>query len=81
MHSRHSIWPWLLGVGLACGMFGGYAGYLFEAEHQLHGVEPGAEANWALTREAAFGFALGAALGVAALSAFVLAVRAYLKRA
>jgi hypothetical protein len=50
-------------VACSCGALGAFVGYSLEEDHQMHGVEPGPEATWALQREAAIGFVLGTLSG------------------
>ena len=47
---------------LVCGfgVLGAYVGFSAELGHQMHGVEPGPEATWALVAETVWGFLFGA---------------------
>jgi hypothetical protein len=60
---------------LGAGATGAFIGHSLEEEHQLHGVEPGPPATWALWRETASGFAMGALIGTLLASACGLSVR------
>lgn len=83
MPLSHARWI-ALGAALAAiftfGLIGGGIAFSLEEEHQMHGVEPGSEATWALWREAISGFVLGALGSAAALGALAVIVRLFLRR-
>jgi hypothetical protein len=56
------------------GLFGALIAYSFEEEQQMHGVEPGPEATWALWWEALGGFMVGTIGSAICLGALTLGV-------
>jgi hypothetical protein len=62
------------------GAFGAYVGFDIESDIQMHGVEPGPEAAWALVHEAAFGFLVGALGTVVVIGSVAILARYFRQR-